>query len=78
MIDLIDLREEAQSAYRKIIAGDAWHFNTHCSKWPTADYVELEILPSVGAFCDECKAKHSIANPIRPLPLHSEPLSNGG
>jgi hypothetical protein len=56
---IFDLREEKQSAYRKTDDGDAWHFNPSCSQWPLAGYVELEILPSVGQFCNECKARHA-------------------
>jgi hypothetical protein len=56
---VFDLREEAEPAYRKNAGGDTWHFDHNCSKWPVADFVELEIPPNVGELCNECKAKQS-------------------
>ncbi|HEY2986915.1 MAG TPA: hypothetical protein VGL11_04265 [Candidatus Binatia bacterium] len=58
---IFDLKEEVEAAYRKIAGGDTWHFDHNCSQWPLADYVELEIPPSVGEYCNECKAKQSKA-----------------
>jgi hypothetical protein len=69
---IFDLREEKQSGYRKTGDGDTWHFNPDCSQWPLAGYVELEILPSVGEFCNECKARHAASSGLSfsPGPAH--------
>ena len=34
-----------------------WHFAEDCSRWPTDDYLQLELQPDLGELCSECKAK---------------------
>jgi len=53
---IFDLREELGATYRKIPSADTWHFTQDCSRWPTGDYVELELPPIVGELCNECRA----------------------
>jgi hypothetical protein len=53
---VVYLREETDATYRKLQAGDTWHFDESCSKWPDSGYVELEFLPTAEEVCNECKA----------------------
>jgi hypothetical protein len=52
---IFDLREESDATYRKTPTGDTWHFTQSCSRWPSGDYLELDLLPSVGDLCIECR-----------------------
>src|SRR5258706_15300460 len=54
---IVDLRGEKGGMYRKPAGGDTWHFIEKCSKWPTQNFVELEMPPQIGELCNECKCK---------------------
>jgi hypothetical protein len=34
----------------------SWHFNTHCTRWPEVDFVQLRFvdLKANERFCQEC------------------------
>jgi hypothetical protein len=53
---IFDLQQESTATYRKIPDADTWHFTQNCSRWPSGDYLELDIPPIVGEICNECKA----------------------
>jgi hypothetical protein len=53
----VDLREETEAIYRKAPDSHIWHFVDNCSRWPTEDYLQLEMQPDIGELCSECKAK---------------------
>lgn len=53
---IFDLREETDATYRKTPNADTWHFTQSCSRWPSGDYLELDLPPSVGELCNECRA----------------------
>ncbi|SRR5258706_16178339 len=52
-----DLRE-LENCFRKPAAEETWHFSEDCAKWPTENYVELDMSPK-GEICNECKVKKS-------------------
>ncbi len=53
-----DLREEQiDSVYRKIQGDFMWHFCETCSRWPTSDFLQIEMRPQRGELCGECSAK---------------------
>ena len=54
-----ELREEdLDSIYRKAAGDFLWHFSENCSRWPRADFVQIEMRPQRGELCGECSAKH--------------------
>lgn len=48
-----------EARYRKLNDGDTWHFSQLCTQWPFDDFIELEMPPSFGALCNECRALRS-------------------
>ena len=53
-----DLREEdLEAIYRKASGDFIWHFSENCSRWPRADFVQIEMRPQRGDLCGECSAK---------------------
>jgi hypothetical protein len=41
---------------RKDSPNSPWHFNTQCTRWPEADFVQLRFVDVTGGerFCQEC------------------------
>jgi hypothetical protein len=53
-----ELREEdLESIYRKSPGDFIWHFCESCSRWPRADFLQIEMRPQRGELCGECSAK---------------------
>jgi hypothetical protein len=53
-----EMREEdLESIYRKTPGDFIWHFSENCSRWPRADFVQIEMRPQRGQLCGECSAK---------------------
>lgn len=48
----------ATKVYRKGKGSDVWHWCDNCSTWPTSDYQEQDIKPTVGELCNECQIKY--------------------
>ena len=60
--DILNIEEETESTFRKSVEGDTWHFARDCSRWPTDEYVVLELPPNLGMICNECAAKEPKKN----------------
>jgi hypothetical protein len=41
---------------RKDSPNSPWHFNSHCSRWPEADFVQVRFVDAVAGerLCEEC------------------------
>src|SRR5256885_14413612 len=48
---LIELNDEMETVYRKYRHDDTWHFNPGCSRWPSDNYIALDIAPRVEHLC---------------------------
>ena len=51
-----ELSAAQQALLQDIAAGAAarWHFNTHGTRWPEADFIQVRLIDEGDPLCDEC------------------------